>query len=233
VPIRSTARGGDAVTAKDSRAGAAYRQLKAEIIRCTLMPGTLLAAQSLADRLGMSRTPVHEALKALSQEGLVRTVPRVGYIVTPASSGDIDDIFELRLDLEVLAAGLAAQRVSDEDVAGLREHREQGRRLERSGDPSDPDHLMAMMESNREFHVTIAALSGNRRLPRIVGELLDAGQRIYFLFFLPGNPRRRGDAHADIIRALAARDADAARAAMADHIREQWSGTRHGAGLRR
>lgn len=214
-----------------SLAHAAYRQLKAEIVGCSLVPGTMLAAQTIAARFEMSRTPVHEALKALSREDLVRVIPRVGYIVTPVAASDIDEIFALRLTLEGLGAGLAAQRVTDGDIARLSEQCARGVALEGSGSTQDPAFLQSLIASNREFHVWIAALSGNQRLARMVGDLLDAGQRSYFLYYRPGHGRPSVNPHEDIVDALAARDAAAARDAMESHIRDSLAGTRHGAAL--
>ena len=214
-----------------SRADAVHYQLKADIVACRLLPGTMLAAAQLAERFDVSRTPVHEALKALCQEGLLRVLPRVGYIVTPVTVQDIDEIFDLRLSLEVLGAGRAAERVSDAAVESLRAQNAQAQENLASGSMDDPSHLESLMAGNRRFHTGVAALSGNRRLARIVGGLLDEGQRVYFLYFRTGRRPPPGDAHDDVIRALAARDAGAARDAMAAHVQDMWEGTRVGSEL--
>lgn len=88
---------------KGELAAAAYRQLKQDILSFRLAPEAVVLAPEQAERLGMSRAPVHEALKALCQEGLMRVVPRFGYIVTAITRSDIEDVFELRLMLEVPA----------------------------------------------------------------------------------------------------------------------------------
>lgn len=189
------------------------------------MPGTVVAAAELAERLEMSRTPVQEALKALSQEGFLRVVLRAGYMVTPVTVRDIEEIFELRLSNEVLGAGLAAGRATAEDVASLRAQHERAKANVRSGPPDDPARLESLIADNREFHVLVASLSGNQRLARIVGALLDEGQRIYYLYYRADRSPRAGDVHGNIIRALAARDPDAAREAMAVHLHDQRDGT--------
>jgi DNA-binding GntR family transcriptional regulator len=211
-----------AIAARRSLAASAYRRLKADILACRLLPGAMLAAAELAERFEMSRTPVHEALKALCQEGLLRVMPRIGYIVTPVSVGDIQEIFDLRLSLEVLGAGLAAERATSSDVAALREQHQAA--LANLGSAQDPSYLESLIAGNREFHVFVAALSGNQRLARMVRGLLDEGQRIYFLYFRSGRTTA-GDPHDDVIRALAASDPQGARQAMADHIRDQREGT--------
>ena len=207
-----------------SLADSAYRRLKADILACRLLPGTMLAAAELAERYEMSRTPVHEALKALCRDGFLMVLPRVGYVVTPVTVGDIEDIFDLRMNLEVLGAGLAAERATEPDVESLRAQHEAAKKNAASGSTEDPAHLESLIAGNRDFHVGVAALSGNDRLARMVGGLLDEGQRIYSRYFRPhrGSPTR--DRHADVIEALAAGDAAAAREAMAAHVGDMREG---------
>ncbi len=216
--------------ARSSLAGSIRQQLKADIVACRVLPGTMIAAAQLAARFEVSRTPVHEALKALCQEGLLQVLPRVGYVVTPVTMSDIDDIFDLRLSLEVLGAGRAAGLVTDQDLASLRAQHVHSTENLGSGSPTDPAYLDSLIAGNRDFHTSIAAFSGNHRLARIVGGLLDEGQRIYFLYFRPGTTPHPGQPHEDILSALEARDPGAASSAMAAHIRDMREGTL--AGLR-
>ena len=208
--------------ATSSLAESAYRQLKADIVTCRLLPGTMLGAPQLAESLEMSRTPVHEALKTLCQDGLLSVEPRVGYRVTPVTVRDIEEIFDLRLMNEVHGAGLAARQAATRDVDVLRTQNERAPELAGAGSGDDPAYLESLMASNREFHVSVAAMSGNGRLARIVEGLLDEGQRAYFLYFHADGPFI--DGHLPVIDALAARDPDAAREAMAAHIREHAEG---------
>ena len=209
---------------KTSLAGAAYRQIKADVLSCSLLPGAMLRAPQLAERLGMSRTPVHEALKALTRDGLLIAAPKVGYRVAPVTASDIEEIFDLRIALEVHAAGLAAKRAATRDVEILRAHDERSHEYQDHYSPGDPDYLEAVILNNREFHVSIATMSGNQRLARAVGALLDEGQRIYYLYWLAPRPDS-DDPHTPIIDALAARDPEAARRAMAAHLHDQAEGT--------
>lgn len=206
-----------------SLAESAYRQLKAGILTCDVAPGTLLGAPQLARSLDMSRTPVQEALKALTREGLLIAAPRVGYRVTPVTARDIEEICDLRIMLEVPAAGLAAKRAATRDVDILRAQHERAVEHVAAGSQKDPDHVESVILNNREFHVSIATMAGNGRLTRSIGALLDEGQRFYYLYFQ--TPKRAWDAHTPIIDALAARDPDAARQAMAAHLRDQAEGT--------
>ncbi|MDQ6779236.1 MAG: GntR family transcriptional regulator [Actinomycetota bacterium] len=211
--------------ARSTLAANVHRQLKADIIACRALPGAMLAASQLAERFQVSQSPVHEALKTLCREGFLRVLPRVGYIVTPVSGSDVDEIFDLRLSLEVFGAGQAAQRVTDQDLARLREQHARALQNVGRGSLDDPAHLESVMAGNRQFHTMIATLSGNHRLSGIVGGLLDEGQRIYFLYCRPGRSIQAQDPHEDIVRALASRDPGAARAAMAAHIEAQRRGT--------
>lgn len=214
-----------------SLAASVYVQLKADIVACHLMPGTMMAAGQLAERFEVSRTPIHEALKLLCQEGLLQVLPRVGYIVTPVTVSDIDEIFDLRLSLEVLAAGRAAERVTDQDIVNLRAQNARALENGASGSMDDPEFLDSLMAGNREFHTAVAGLSGNQRLAQVVGGLLDEGQRIYFLYLRSDRPPPQGDPHLNVVDALAAGDPAAARAAMAAHIQDMQEGTRSGSGL--
>jgi len=202
--------------AGSSLAESAYRRLKADILTCRLAPGAMLAAPRLAESLEMSRTPVHEALKTLCQEGLLIVEPRAGYRVTEITVKDIEEIFDLRLLNEVHGAGLAAQRAAIRDVEILHAQHRRGLELVGTGTSEDSAYLDSLIASNREFHVSVAAMSGNQRLTQIVGGLLDAGQRSYLLYYRA--PRPVVDMHTPVIDALAARDPDAAREAMAAHI---------------
>ena len=206
-----------------SLADSAYRHLKAQILSCRMTPGTLLGAPQLAESLEMSRTPVHAALKRLCEEGLLDVEPRVGYRVTPVTVKDIEEIFDLRLLNEVHAAGLAAARAARRDVEILRGQHKRAHAKAGTGSVDDPDFLAALVGGNRDFHLSVATMSGNVRLARIIARLLDEGQRIYFLYFLADRPLT--DWHTPVIDALAARDPEAAREAMAAHIRSQAEGT--------
>lgn len=214
-----------------SLAGYVYQRLKADVVACRLPPRTMVGAAQLAERFGVSRTPVHEALKALCQEGLLRVLPRIGYVVTPVSLRDIDEIFDLRLSLEVLGAGHAAERVSEQDIAGLRAQNARAQENVGSGSTEDPAYLDSLIAGNRDFHTAVATLSGNQRLARIVGGLLDEGQRVYFLYFHWARPPFADRPHEAITDALGARDPAAARSAMAAHIQDMREGTRMGSRL--
>ncbi len=210
-------------TTETSLAEAAYRHIKAGILSCRLLPGTMLGAPHLAESLEMSRTPVQEALKALAREGLLIATPKVGYRVTPVTVHDIEEMFALRLMLEVPAAGLASERAATRDVEILRARDADAQANASDGSVENHAYLESVIQNNKEFHVSIATMSGNQRLAKSIAALLDEGRRIYYLYWLA--PRPDWDPHTLIIDALAARDPDAARQAMAAHLEDQAEGT--------
>jgi DNA-binding GntR family transcriptional regulator len=156
-------------------AGQVFSSLKREIIEARLEPETILVEGALAQRYGVSKGPTREALKRLEQIGLVRAVPRVGYIVSTVNLGDLDEIFTLRFALEPIAAGLAAQRASDAELDALETLAREP--LELAQQPA-AERAAALARSNTAFHRTIGRLSGNRRLEAAVGSLADDVERV-------------------------------------------------------
>lgn len=200
----------------------AYHHIKQQILTCQLFPGDMVAGSQLAEALGMSRTPIHEALKLLVNEGLLQVLTRVGYVVTPVTLTDVQDVFQLRLTLEPLGAELAASRVTRAELDAFksmeREFEEQADGLSENS----PEFDVLAIAAHRNFHVMVATLSGNRQLADIVRGLLDQSQRMLMLDphgtvevnFMKTTQHRR------IFAALEARDGQAARKAATTHIRQ-------------
>jgi len=180
-----------------------YERLKRSIISGELVPGVIINEQEIATRFGVSRTPVREALLILAHEGLVKALPRTGYIVTEFPVREVVDIFYVRELLEVEAAGMAAGRVKDEEVEALKQIH--------YGILGSEDRL----SGNREFHMAVADASGNARLAKMIGDFLDDVERI-----LARDPLIVSDEHNPLIDALANHDRDGAREAMRSHIRQ-------------
>jgi DNA-binding GntR family transcriptional regulator len=183
-----------------------YARLKSEILRGTIEPGSLLSESKLARRFGVSRTPVREALSLLASDGLITTLPQRGHLVRTISLYEVLDAFRVREILEVEAAGLAVHRISDAEIAYLRELAEA-----REGD---------LPSLNHEFHTIIARASGNRILADFIDKLLMLMRRV-LLFdpHLAGWTEEGTQEALAICEALAARDEAAAREAMRTHIR--------------
>src|SRR3954469_15063740 len=142
----------------------AYRRVRDLILSGALAPGEVLQQGALAARMGMSTTPLREALRLLKQEGLVELDAHRDARVRPLDAQEARDLLELRESLDPLAASLAAQRRSDSELAAVREALEG---LEVLADDPSP----AQLESHHRFHAAIHRASGNQLLVGILDGL--------------------------------------------------------------
>jgi len=182
-----------------------YYAVRKAIISGVIKQGEIINEGELAREYGVSRTPVREALLTLVADGLLTSLPRAGYMVTPITVRDVQEAFHLREILESEAVRLAALQISPEQIDEL-EARKMG----------IPPHLNPAY--NREFHHIIACASGNNRLARLIDQLLDEMERILVYDPFIDNPHDPAE-HQNIINALRARDPAAAQEAMCAHIR--------------
>jgi len=207
----------------------AYAALRERIASGGLGPGTWLREHTVATSLGLSRTPVREALRLLAAEGVVELVHNRGARVVSWSAEDIDEAYRLRALIEGYGAGLAAARADAACVAELRSLQE---RYEQALDGQDPqptssDPTTAPMTSapmtsaqcNDDFHAAVLAASGSARLPVLVAAVSSAPLVRRVLHSYDDDDRRRSVmAHRDVITAIANGDADLATSAMSSHI---------------
>jgi DNA-binding GntR family transcriptional regulator len=174
-----------------------YQILRSSIVEGDLAPGEHLAEQQLAAELGVSRTPVREALRRLALEGFVVMVPRRGAYVAGLSLKDMNDLFELRMALEGLAAYLAAQRITPAEITGLRQSI---CGLETAIVAGDREQVIA---ADTSFHSVIYSSSRNRRLITIVGNLSDQIQAFRLRsLFSPGRLKDTVREHKQLVLAL-------------------------------
>jgi DNA-binding GntR family transcriptional regulator len=143
------------------------------IITCGLAPGEKVAQPQLAERYQIGLTPIREALQRLAQEGLVRSLPRFGYIVTPITLSDVKEVFELRSILDLAGIRLAIERGSDEELDRVVENA--GRNYASRDQLSEAELLVR----GAEFHTAVAVASGNRRLTGIVSKLVNELTRFF------------------------------------------------------
>ena len=158
-----------------SLAEQAYAQLRQEILTCTLLPGQVVSERELARRYEMSKTPVREAFTQACHNGLMQRLPGRGYMVAPVTIRDIQDLFDLRLILEVTAAERAARNLSLVNFALLKELSIISYNLD------DPQSQTLFLKTNRDFHVVLAKAAGNRRLEGMLDELLNDMERLFYL----------------------------------------------------
>lgn len=136
-----------------------------------LPAGSALTENAIVDRLEIGKTPVREAMRRLVLEGLLDVTPRLGYTVTPITRADAEDLFNLRLIIEVAAAELAFDRLGEPEIERLVE-------LSAIGfDPASQDSMIAFVGANAEFHEIIAVGSGNRRLADLAMSLMQESRR--------------------------------------------------------
>jgi DNA-binding GntR family transcriptional regulator len=199
-------------TSAVSLAERVYRSLKEDVLAARVGRDELLLEQALAERYGVSKTPVREALRLLVHEGLLLVLPRKGYMVRPVGIQDVAEVFELRRILEPPLCAEAARRRSPEQVAAMEQSVEIERLL---ADPS-----LEEMEQSLGLHKLIAEATGNNRAAAIVRALVEDAARLPWLVPIlkdsPGRPNV--EEHAGIVAAIAAGDADAAAAAMLAHL---------------
>lgn len=190
-----------------------FETLREAIINGTLRPGERLMEVQLAEELGVSRTPVREAFRKLELEGFVVMVPRKGAYVAGISLKDITDVFEVRTALEALAAGLAAERITEEEVEELE------RFLVREAEIIEEGGISLFVESDTEFHDTLYRTSRNRRLIQILSNLRDEIQRFRSVSLAyPGRMREALEEHRKIVGAIAERNVSLAGALALEHI---------------
>ena len=184
----------------------AYGRIRHAIVRLELPPGAPVSEQQLVDQFGLTKAAVRAAFARLRADGLLRSAPRRAHVVTPVTLHDVREVYELRLAVEpVAAAELRRLRRAMADPPDLRR-------------PATGDRLLP---GNRAVHVGVAAASGNRRLERLVSQLLDDSERVILLAMRGGaghHGRRIQQEHRALLTALGERDADAAREVMRSAI---------------
>ena len=138
-----------------------FNTLRAAILKGELKPGERLMEIALADKLGVSRTPIREAIRKLELEGLVVMAPRKGAKVASITERDLNDVLEVRKGMEVLAVSLACQRITKEDLDKLEEIEGRFQAQIEAG------NLTELAEIDVEFHDTIYKATNNQRLKDI------------------------------------------------------------------
>lgn len=192
-----------------------YEAIEEAIVRCELSPGAVLGDRQLADALGVSRTPVRDALHRLESSGLVERRGRMGWMVSSFALRDVRELFELRRVFEPL--GL--ERLSetwDEAVV-----RELSRSFEKFPERLTEDLLPDYLHEDRRFHEKIVACSQNGRVVSFYGTVEKQIDRIrhYLSYNYEGRVEASLKEHREICAAIAARDLAATTEALAHHLR--------------
>ena len=185
--------------------------LRARIVDGRLPPASVLREERLAAELEVSRTPLREAIRQLAEEGFVEQAPRRGARVAALTPEMVQEVYEVREALEGLAARLAAQRIDDFRVAGLKTHLDELRPKIAAGDLSD---------TGDTIHEEIFAACGNSRLQRLMAVYRGKVEWIQRRAFqISKRLERAYQEHESILRALECRDPEWAESAVRRHIR--------------
>lgn len=196
-----------------SLAEQAYLRLHQEIMTCSLSPGQVVSERELARRYEMSKTPIREALYRVCHNGLMQRLPGRGYLVSPITIKDIQDIFDLRLILELAAAERAAQNPSPAQIAILKGLSVVSYSLD------DPESHIQFLRTNRAFHLTIAGAVANRRLSECLEGLLIEMDRFFHLGLrLRDSSEEMACEHQEVVAALERGDVEGVRDAIARQI---------------
>ncbi len=196
----------------------AYEQLREEIIQGALLPGEPLYEIHLAERLGMSRTPIREALKLLTRDGYLQELPSRGYAVPRRSLDDLREFFELREVLEASATRYAAMRATTAEIAELE-------RLCVRYEREKKDEKWA--QHGHDFHSLLIKAARNSRLETML-DSLNAQIVLSRRTVAQADALRRQAAvhdHRAIFEAVKARDAARAQTLAAEHVRRSYETT--------
>lgn len=192
----------------------AHEHLLAMLISVQFEPGERIAIDTVARHLGISQTPIREALSQLEAEKLVYKMPNVGYRASPRMSREeVQDLYALRLLIEPYAAARAAERIDAETLATLQEIEQ-----DMSGVTASDDRAVARFaEADARLHRLIATGSGNRLIAETI-ERLHAHLQIFRSLYRTNAPEEAAAEHQRIIAALLAHDPAAAEASVRDHL---------------
>ncbi|KYZ76307.1 GntR family transcriptional regulator [Anaerosporomusa subterranea] len=187
--------------------------LRDAIVNGVLKPGERLMEIQLAEELGVSRTPVRESIRKLELEGFVVMVPRRGTYVTDLSIKDINEVYEIRTVLDVLAAGLAAERITEEELEELE------RLLVQIGEFVEQNNMEQLIEFDTKFHDVLYRASRNDRLVGIINNLREQFTRFRSISMkYPGRMQNTVEEHTRLVEAIAQRNPDLAQQIAREHM---------------
>ncbi len=192
-----------------------YEELKKQILAGSITPGMRMMEVELAEDMGVSRTPVREAIRKLEKEGLVTIEPRKGAYASDISVKDIVDVLEVREELEGLSASLAATRITEEELENLKELTEGYAKAIKNND------MESMIHYDELFHKSIVKSSGNKTLIKFSATVQELVLRFRYLYYdkfsLYGSMPSE---HMNIIEAIGSGDEKKAREAADTHVRK-------------
>ena len=196
-----------------------FNTLREAILKGELKPGERLMELQLAAKLGVSRTPIREAIRMLEQEGLAVTIPRKGAEVARMTEKDMEDVLQIRDALDELAASIACEQISEEQleelVATMHEFEES----------TKTDNVKKIAEADVKFHDIIYQSTGNPKLVNMLNNLREQMYRYRVEYLKEDESRNRlVKEHEKITRAIKERDVKAAQELSFEHLENQRMG---------
>lgn len=209
-------KGSDTTSLRETATSKAYSAIRSQVLNGQLRPGVHLKEEDLASDIGVSRTPVRQALMRLAAEGMVQHMPNQGVTVRIWPHEEVVEIFKLRAMLERHGCELAAERIADKELALLRHLNQQ---MVGFAESDDSNRVACISEANMAFHKVIHRAARSEKLSEILSTLIDVPLvSRTFRTYSPYQIRRSIDHHNEIIEALAAHEPEWAGAIMHAHI---------------
>jgi DNA-binding GntR family transcriptional regulator len=196
-----------------TRTEQAYRTIREQIICLDLLPGATFSEALMANSLGVSKTPIREALVRLQREGFVEVTARSGYRVSNVTLKDALDLFSVRLVLEAEAADLAAKRLSDPEALGPLKDL-----CTVQYDGSDSEGIRRYFRATTQFHTGVALLGGNTRLAGMLRQVIEEMERLFHVgATLSAGAGTNSSDHEELLEAIKARDPAGAKSIAISH----------------
>lgn len=190
--------------------------IRNNIIKGIIKPGERLVEPKLSEMLGISRTPIREALRLLEMEGFIEIIPRRGAVVTTLTEKDIDDIFVIKMKLEPLASKLAVHHLDKSDIDKMRD-------LIKKMDSGSSRVVSQMINWNYDFHRIFIYKCGNERLIKMLEGLQQQFKRAtVFSFSIDGRTQEVRDEHGELLEAFEKKDEDAVERVVEKHVYNGW-----------
>jgi len=192
-----------------------YDHLREQILNGEILPHQHLIETKIAEEIGASRTPVREALHSLELEGLIESIPRVGYVVKPISEAEVAEICEIRSIVEELATRWAIEKAHDKLIQELKKN------ITLTEEKVSSGEVKAFVEMDAQFHETISKLSGSKRLLELAQTLRRHMLRYRIQsIYSKDNVLRAIDGHKGILRAIEKTDVDEIQRAIKAHLEQ-------------
>ena len=192
-----------------------YEHLREQLLSGEIQPHQHLIEAKIAKEIGTSRTPVREALHSLELEGLIESIPRVGYVVKPTSEQEVEEICEIRMAIEGVAARWAMEKAHKKLIEELKKN------ISISDEKVSKGDVKAFVDMDAQFHEIISKFSGSKRLRELAQTLRRhmLRYRIQSIYSVD-NVLRAIDGHKGILRAIGKRNLEEVNRAIQHHMEQ-------------